>query len=175
MMIRFSIAAISLMLLLVGCDNAPKVSGVDLGGPSGCITASGPVDGQRGIDYGSIYFAGKRLVVWTDVDGAGGAGGRYSGGPDGVTGEGHLGNVTFSFEIPLDGQGAVKIDDQFFQLENGVIFLVSSEGGKTRIKQLQRNLDNLSLNRDGFTALMRDDDEFNMFFNDAGEHPKDGT
>ncbi|QDV26957.1 hypothetical protein [Aureliella helgolandensis] len=162
-MMRTTIAITLFPLLLMGCDMTPDISGVDLGGPSGAIAVSESFDGQPAIEY-AVYRAGSRFMIW----GVGNSsGGRDSGGPSGLTGDGHVGNVPFSFQIPVNGHGVVTIDGQSYKVDEGVIFLVSSGDDGTRVQQLKRDLTNVELDWDGLKELMGDGAEFRQFFDNA--------
>lgn len=159
---RISITLFSITFLLSGCNKTPTVIGVDLGGPSAAITAIQSSDSNPAAKH-AVYHAGKRFIIWGMGDSAGGS---SSGGQHGVTGEGHVGKINFTYEILPKGQGTATIDGKSYRLNNGVIFLVSSSDGVTRVKQLDRDFENTSLDWESLRDFMKVDDEFKHFFAD---------
>jgi hypothetical protein len=163
--------AVLCILFLCGCDDAAStVAEHELNLPRGKIEFSqGSLDGQPGIDFGSIRYEGKRAIVWSD---------GYEGHPiySDAAVKGHIhslrpGAIECSYEIPVQGSRAATIDGKMYDIADGNLFLVSLGESSIRVRQLDRDLSTVELkhNGDNGSALklaMRNDSEFNDFFRD---------
>lgn len=162
---------ICLLSVVFGCarEIAPPVT---LGGVEGSSSFGGSrATGQPGIDFGSIYYAGKRVVIWTDGKKAEGESRTTS---KGITCNGQItsresNKLNFDFVINPDAQGAVTIDGQTFDLTDGNLFLVSFSDTGGRIRQLDREFADVKLtvggkNGKAFRTAMRGDSAFKEFF-----------
>jgi hypothetical protein len=126
-----------------------------------------------GIDHASVtcglWSDGRTVVaVWTDASGGSSTlvpraatraeGFVYEGhhrGPDGR-------HVDCRCSTPDGRTGAVTINDKTFDLAHGALFLVSTQGGRTEVRQLQRDTSKLA--PEGLKDLARNDQEILDFF-----------
>jgi hypothetical protein len=158
-------------MLASGCNRAPGPTGPpDLGGPNGLITWS-PSPGKDnplpGIDQGTVYNLGTAFIVWSDA--AGGGSGRSSGNVQGVKCQGSLlardrRRVEFDCETKDGKTGQVNLNGVGYKLADGNLFLVFTEGGESRVKQLKRDMSNLKFERESLEAFGRNDPEIAGFF-----------
>lgn len=136
-------------------------------------------EGQPGIDFGSIRYAGKRVIIWSD-------------GVEGVpeyhseTVKCHLQDAddpTVSrqcqCEYPLSGRGTTTIADRTFRMADGNMFLVSLRGPEIRVLQLRRELPAVEIkhNTDNVSVLkqaMKHDSDFKEFFDRSISLPVNG-
>lgn len=163
----------ALALVVLGCaDSSPPARPRTVyGGPSGAIGWSAPLgksDPVPGVDDGAVYAVGTALVIWGDAT-RGAGGGQGSIGNQAATGDGYLdthdrGKVEFRFSITPARTGRVTVDGTDYDLANGNLFLVSTRGKPTRIKQLRRELSGMDLEPVYFQALGEKDPEIRAFF-----------
>lgn len=159
------------ILVLCGCGAPTSTLPVhELNLPRGKIEfGQGSLDGQPGIDFGSIRYEGKRVIVWSD-----GREGHVVIGDGSVKGQIHSRRPEATecrYEFPATGRGSATIDGKRYRMADGNLFLVSLGESSIRVRQLDRDLHTvqLTLNGDNGSALkmaMRDDREFNQFFRD---------
>jgi hypothetical protein len=167
------VLAISVLLvaaLLCGCgSNSPPAWGVRTVDWSKS-TADEPT--MPGIDHADVriglYANSPTLVVWSD-----GQGGSFSASWDrtrkavhyegAFTSRGGL-NVAVHCYTSDGKTGSVTIGDETFELGSGSLFLVASNGTKTVVKQLRRDLSKLGSDSAGFQANAMTDSEIKAFF-----------
>lgn len=162
-------------LLVSACGRTPTSASLDLGGPSGTITWLPIVENVKplpGIDQGSIYHPGTAFVIWCDA--GGGGGGSASENMHGIKSRGSLlardrRRVEFHCETKDGKTGQVKIDGIAYELSNGNLFLVSTEGDKSLVKQLKRDLSTLKFERESLEAFARNDADIAGFFTKAAK------
>ena len=156
--------------LLTGCgSNSPPALGVRSAGWSQ-FTADKPT--VPGIDRAAVriglYANSPVLVVWSD-----GGGGGFDASWDRTRKAVHY-EGTFTSRggrnvavhcYTSDGKtGPVTIGDETFELGSGSLFLVASNGTKTVVKQLRRDLSKLGSDSEGFQANAMADSEIKAFF-----------
>ena len=158
-------------ILVFGCSCTPGPTGPpDLGGPNGLITwtaSAGKDNPLQGVDQGTVYNLGTAFVLWSDAPG-GGSGGS-SGNVQGVKYQGGLlardrRRVEFHGETKDGKTGRVTIDGLTYELADGNLFLVSTEGERSRVKQLKRDISNLKFERESLEAFGRNDPDIAAFF-----------
>src|SRR5262249_33018107 len=169
--LRTLVATAWACLLVSGCSRTPGPTGPpDLGGSNGLVTwsrSAGTNNPQPGVDQGTVYNLGTAFVVWSDA--AGGGGGNSSGNVHGVKCQGSLfardrRGVEFHCETKDGKTGPVKINGVAYELADGNLFLVFTEGEQSRVKQLKRDLSNLKFERESLEAFARNDPEIAGFF-----------
>ena len=74
------------------------------------------------------------------------------------------GGVEFDCETKDGKTGQVKIDGVAYKLADGNLFLVLTEGERSRVKQLKRDMTNLKFERESLEAFGRNDPEIADFF-----------
>jgi len=72
--------------------------------------------------------------------------------------------VEFHCETKDGKTGQVKIDGVAYELADGNLFLVFTEGEQSRVKQLKRDISNLKFERESLEAFGRNDPEIAEFF-----------
>ena len=134
------------------------------------LTADKPT--VPGIDRAAVriglYANSPVLVVWSD-----GGGGGFDASWDWTRKAVHY-EGTFTSRggrdlavhcYTSDGKtGSVTIGDETFELGNGSLFLLSSSGTKTVVKQLRRDLSKLGSDSEGFQTNAMADAEIKAFF-----------
>jgi hypothetical protein len=156
--------------LLTGCgSNSPPALGVRSAGWSQ-FTADKPT--VPGIDHAAIhiglYANSPALVVWSD-----GQDGSYNASWDRTRNAVHY-EGTFTSRggrnvavhcYTSDGRtGPVTIGDETFELSDGSLFLVATDGTKAVVKQLRRDLSKLGSDSEEFRANAMADSEIKAFF-----------
>jgi hypothetical protein len=162
-------------MLVSGCGRTPVPASPDLGGPSGIITwSSSPGKGHPlpGIDQGSVYYLGTAIVLWSDA--AGGGGGSSDSDVQGVKCQGSLlardrRRVEFHCETKDAKTGQVTIDGATYDLTDGNLFLISTAGDRSQVKQLKRSLTELKFDRESLEALGKNDPDIAGFFTEAAK------
>ena len=158
-------------MLVSGCSRTPGPTGPPaLGGPNGLITwspSAGKDNPLPGVDEGTVYHLGTAFVVWSDA--VGGGGGSSSGNVQGVKCQGSLltrdrRRVEFHCETKDGKTGQVKINGVAYELADGNLFLVFTEGEQSRVKQLKRDISNLKFERESLEAFGKNDLEIADFF-----------
>ncbi|MBI1916308.1 MAG: hypothetical protein HYS12_16490 [Planctomycetes bacterium] len=129
--------------------------------------SSGKENALPGIEQGTIYHFGTAFVVWSDA--RGGGGGISSSNVQGVKCQGSLAardgrRVEFHCETKDAKTGQVKINGEAYELADGNLFLVFTEGEQSRVKQLKRDISNLKFERESLEAFGRNDPEIAEFF-----------
>ena len=160
--------------MLGGCGSASSPAPPSLGGPTGFITWTGigKDNPLPGIDQGSVYHLGTTFVLWSDA--AGGGGGSSSGNSQGVKCQGNvLGRdgrrVEFNCDTKDAKTGQATINGATYDLAAGTLFLLSTEGLRSQVKQLKRNLSDLKFERDSLEAFGRNDPDIAGFFIQAAK------
>lgn len=164
---RVCVAVVTLggLVGLAGCGHRPvppqRPANTDTGGYS---------IGGTGARYG--FWDGKlAVVVWFDTDDS----------SQGFGGEGPTAAYMGLFAPPngrrfhwscrtSDGKtGTVVIDNQQFALAKGALFLVSTDGGKTGVQQLSRDLVPFNPDKEGLERLAKEDPDVARFVAEAGK------
>lgn len=171
-MYRTAFVIAVVFVFLLGCGKTPKANPVEESGMIGLPYSSG---NQPGLDWGAVYYVGKRLVVWTDGRGAGA---KDTIGPDGTTGTGQVesfdgDSLEFTFSLPFDEPGTVTMGGNTYKLSDGMLLLVSFSNDGPRIKQLKRDFTNVTMQGDSLVSSMRDDSDFKEFFGEQAPPRKD--
>ena len=161
--------ALLCILVCCGCAASTSIAPVhEPSVPSGKVEFGGDsVDGQPGIDFGSIHYEGKRVIVWSD--GRGGVPAYSDGNVKAKIESRRPGSTECDFEVPVSGKGNAIIDGKTYKMADGNVFLISLDGLPTRVLQLDRELETVQLesNSDNGSALklaMKDDSDFLAFF-----------
>ena len=171
---------LGLFIVLYGCG--AQVPSEALGDDmllSGCVQfGTGRLDGQPGIDFGSIYYFDKRFIVWSD--GAGCAIKIGRGTDQGVLHAREPQTGECEYKYPRSGRGTATVAGQTFQMANGNMFLVSFRDPKVRVRQLRRDLSTIEITHNGenglaLKRLMRYDRDFQDFFGKPTFSPNHGT
>ena len=134
--------------------------------PPGADLAGGKLEQTGYVFLG--WKEGLRIMIWHDIPESyigGGSGStrdpvyRYHGYAESSEGR--------RFEVDvrtLDGKTAqFKIGDTIYDLSNGTLFLVTTIGGKTEVKQLQRDLSDVELNHESIVAFAQSDPDVARF------------
>jgi len=172
--------SICFVALFVGCENGSRVhdvdgdAHVDRDETLGIIYSNASSGGDADTDCGSLYFLGRRFIVWTDKGNIGGSLQENSGG---VNGSGRVvaldgREVEFEFDIPPKRPGIATFDGQQFELSDGAIFLVTFDESRARIEQIKRDLTDIKLDREGFSTLRRNDEAIMGFFGIDGHESR---
>jgi hypothetical protein len=120
-----------------------------------------------GVDQGTVYYLGTVFVVWSDA--AGGGGGNSSGNVQGVACQGSLlardrPRVEFHCETKDGKTGQAKINGIAYELADGNLFLVLTQGEQSQVKQLKRDVSNLKFEREALETFGRTDPQILEFF-----------
>ena len=189
------IAATAIGLLFLGCSllhvgcRGSRGSSTVTHGSIGWESA----DKERsvpGIDYAMLrwYIRGEQLtyVIWTDLHGGGGSSSGSGGGSSSGL-EHHQAHLDsrdgdrFEYEYKLDlddrGSGAITIDDANYNLKDGSLLLVSTQGKKLQVKQLDLGPSIIGLLRGksqtegpiraAYKAMANDNSDVRSFFEDV--------
>ena len=110
----------------------------------GTSTFGGYARGEgAGIAYGTFFFTGPKLVVWSDGKNAIGNttfdATRAVGKGQVSTRDPEGGIVYFDYSIELDGTGTVTIDGKDHDLASGNLFLIAFKPDGVVVKQLKRD------------------------------------
>lgn len=165
---------IVLLGLQSGCTRHPNV-----GGRSTLWSHSSGKEDVPGLDEASISWGTWDdkvvFVVWGDRSAFRLASGypnpdnrriRFRGTIDCRDGR----EVVYEVEAAEDGTpGTLRFAKQSYQLADGGLFLVSTQGEQPLVKQLKRDLAQMKLENSELRALSRTDDEIRGFFKDAGK------
>jgi hypothetical protein len=151
---------------------------VTLGSVEGSYSFGAPsADGTPGLDSGSIYFGGKRVVLWVN--------GRKAEAQSRTTAAGISCNgtitrtegepVDFSYSITSETSGAVVIGGKTFNLLDGNLFLVDCTTDETRVKQLKRDFHDVQFAVGADTGKnirksQRDDNDIRSFFDPHSQY-----
>jgi hypothetical protein len=185
----YKFAAVSALCILIGCGKSnPRGQGK---------LQSAAIDGT-GVTY-IAYPDGIGLVVWKDFastareekqgEGPPRVKGRYynvgpmsRGARSGQEGEKFEEEVSFSQIIGQDARrlswhwetvdgkgGTVTIDDKKYDPRDGALFLISTRGGATQVRQLQRDLSAVKPDRASFERLAKEDAEIARFVQEAAK------
>lgn len=114
-------------------------------------------------------------MLWSDLPNGGG--GSTSINMHGVSCTGKMvsleGEVLeFACESSDGKTGTATIAGQFYDLEKGSLFLVTAEGDAWRIQQLNRNLQELQIDKENLCDLAQRDDAIKTFFAKTGSDKK---
>lgn len=165
------------LVFLVGCKQSVVTSPLDLGAVEGSYSFGAGSSAEPGLGKGSIYFGGKRVVLWVN--------GRTATGEarTAATGISCTGEITrdsgepisFSYTIPSENSGSVLIADKTFKLSYGNLFLVDCISDELRVRQLERSFDDVrfAVGADTGQAVRKslsDDNDVLDFFKPAPRH-----
>ncbi len=161
------------LMLVSSCGRAPGPASPDLGGSSGIITwssSAGKGNPLPGIDQGSVYHLGTAFVLW--IDAPGGGGGSSSSNVQGVKCQGSLlardrRRVEFHCETKDGKTGQVTIDGVTYDLTDGNLFLVSTAGDQSQVKQVKGSLTELKFEQESLEAFGKNDPDIAGFFKNA--------
>jgi hypothetical protein len=161
--------------LVSSCGHTPPPASPDLDGPSGIITWSASAGEGKplpGIDQGSVYHLGTAVVLWSDAPGGGG--GSSNSDVRGVKCQGSLlardrRRVEFHCETMDAKTGRVTIDGVTYDLMDGNLFLISTAGDQSQVKQLKRSLAALKFERESLEAFGKSDPDIAGFFTKAAK------
>jgi hypothetical protein len=151
-----------LTLALDGCGSRSTPPGPDV--------ASGTFEGRSYVFM--RWQEGLRLMIWHDIidsvvsEGSGATDDpvyTYRGYATASDGAG------FDWEVrTADGQTAqFMIDGTIYDLSEGRLFIVTTQGGVTRVSQLQRDLSGVQPNYDSIAAFAREDPDVSRFIERA--------
>ena len=162
-------------MLVSGCGRTPSPASPDIGDPSGIITwssSAGKGNPLPGIDQGSVYHLGTAFVLWSDAPGGGG--GSSSSDVQGFKCQGSLlardrRRVEFHCETKDAKTGQVTIDGTTYDLADGNLFLLSTAGDQSQVKQLKRSLTELKFERESLEAFGKNDPDIAGFFTKAAK------
>jgi hypothetical protein len=127
-----------------------------------------------GIDFGRIMYttADKKpiVVIWDDLKSPGGGSLTMTSNRNQVGGKGYIGAGTggdpdVEFEATGQASGWIRFAEKKYDLKDGILFLVSTTAKGHEIKQLKRDMAQLTLTSDGCRAYAKGDDEIRAFFN----------
>ena len=162
--IAFILLFIGCGLAIVGCRKPGKTTSTTYGSVGWGSTQSESV--TPGIDHAIVawYLRGDRLayLVWTDMKGDGSSSGSSGSSSSGVEEHrtqlrSHSGEqLEFDWKLVTknaDGSdtGVITIAGVEYDIKNGSLFLVSTEGGEARVEQLEMPA--------AITELLRDKSE----------------
>lgn len=167
----------ALVIATGGCRQpAPPAGAMPSARPNGGILwmATHP-EALPGIDQGTLEIAGGEYAVWYDE--AVGSSISNSSNQQGSQSEGYVlkpdrSRITFRSRVAADGSGQVSLDGVEYNLASGRLFLVTTHGGKTRVKQLRRDLSPLTIDREVLAKFAAEDEEMRLFFRRGSETPK---
>ncbi|MCO6043206.1 hypothetical protein NG895_04750 [Aeoliella sp. ICT_H6.2] len=167
-MYRPSIIVLLACLAASGCSTSSSVP--DVGGASGVVTWSGNQAGQPGVDRGTVFHWGSLFVIWTDAPTGGGGstssnmqGGSCTGQLIGANGE----VLKFTCKTSDGKSGTATIAGQSYDLQKGSLFLAVADDDGWQVKQLNRDLQEVPLNKQGLRKLAESDEEIQEFFGSA--------
>lgn len=159
---------LGLALCVAGCARSGAKGSLPSGGGSISWSAPATIASPRpGIDQATVVHAGAGFVVWCATDKGGGS--VNSGNPWGRNVEGYVNaadgaRISFRAKMRHGLGGDATIDGVAHDLAAGGLFLVAHDKGKTRIKQLKRNLAGLEYTVEGLKAFAASDPEFSGFW-----------
>ena len=167
--VRSLVATAWVCVLVSGCGRSPSPASPDLGGPSGIISwapSAGTDHPLPGIDYGTVYHLGAAFVVWSDAPGGGG--GSASSRAQGVQCLGSLlardgRRVEFRCDTEDGKTGPVQINGIAYDLADGNVFLVRTEGEQCRVKQLRRDVSQWTFEPESLKAFGPNEPEITGF------------
>jgi hypothetical protein len=118
-------------------------------------------------DQGAVYHLGTVFVIWTDGS-AGGYGSSHTT-RQSMKCQGNLRTrdgrtVEFQCETPDRKTGQATVNVVTYDLKEGNLFLVTTEGDQIKVKQLKRNLSDLKFDRDSLQAFGKKDPDVAEFF-----------
>jgi hypothetical protein len=160
-----------LFLFVAGCGRSPVSPSLYIGGPSGVISWAPPAGTDHpvpGIDYGTVYHVGTAFVVWSDAPGGGG--GSTSSSEEGVKGQGSLlardgRRVELHCDTKDGKTGPVGVNGIGYDLADGNLFLVRTDGDHCRVKQLRRDVSQWTFEPDNLRAIGPSESAIAQFFN----------
>jgi hypothetical protein len=120
-----------------------------------------------GIDYGTVYHLGTAFVVWSDAPGGGG--GSTSSSEEGVKCQVSLlardgRRVEFHCNTKDGKTGPVGVNGIGYDLADGNLFLVRTEGDQCRVKQLRRDVSQWTFEPDNLRAIGPSESAIAQFF-----------
>ena len=158
------------VLLGIGCKPSSNAPVNRANWSSGSKTWTHATEGMPvpGLDEGACTYHGRSLMIWTDSTNIGSSS-TNSDSTQGLRGDGRLKNrtgrnVTFSFHLPSEDTGSVVIDSVDFDVTKGRLFLVKTEGPRTTVKQVDRDLSTIDLGLKDFQQFGRKDAVIRGFF-----------
>jgi hypothetical protein len=168
--VKSLVATAWVCMLVFGCGRTPSPAGPDVGGPSGIISwapSAGTDNPLPGIDYGTVYYLGTAFVVWSDAPGGGG--GSASSNDQGVKCVGSLlaragQRVEFRCDTKDGKTGPVAINGITYELADGNLFLVCTEGEQSRVKQLKHDVSQWKFESESLKAVGPNEPEIAEFF-----------
>jgi hypothetical protein len=173
-----SIIAIAWACILTsGCGRAPDSAGPLASDstipPLGTIkpiswsAPAGTPDPLPGIDQGTVYALGTAFVLWSDRVGgivvSSSSNAQVSECHGSLFGPGQR-PIDFRCETKDGKAGQAKVDGITYDLADGGLLAVSTQGEQVRVKQLKRDLPTLKLEQDALAAFARSDGDLVAFF-----------
>ncbi|WP_425618506.1 hypothetical protein NA78x_002213 [Anatilimnocola sp. NA78] len=180
----FVLSACLLLLPLGGCYKATH-RGVATQSVSWTTTVDKPIPGVHvgSVDAVTLKHGpplGVKVVFWGDV-----SRGKVQGlgSPTGAHAEGELvtaGMATVKYRCEsTDGTTAtIDIDGQKFKTADGALFLISTQGATTKVKQLKFDVRQVPTNTQGVQQLAAENADISEFFEaqlPAAAEPTSGT
>lgn len=167
--ISAQLAFLSLLFLGCGTNTTPSRN---LQVP----TSSHSWSDEEDATAGTVYRVGTLFVIWTDSPNGGG--GNVSSNAHGITFQGRLvtcdrGHVEFSGESADGRLGTAIVDGVSYRLDDGNLFLVSTDASGLRVRQLKRDLKDLKFERIALQELANTDPEIKDFFANDREFAQD--
>jgi hypothetical protein len=164
------VATMWVSLVLSGCSRTPSPARPALDTSHGELSWSA-VNTDRpvpGIDAATVYYLSTTFVLWSDVE-VGESGGGITSTEGGLQYRGSLrgrDGKRFEFRCETsDGKtGSANLDGKPFNLADGNLFLVCTEPGLSRVKQLKRDMNKLKIDRESLAAFGGKDAQIVDFF-----------
>jgi len=178
--IMFAATCSLLLIAVAGCQRtAPPAQPPTAGGSMGSCSWSPSVtdtDPLPGIDQAYLWawWVGNKpaLLIWADVEKPNG---RSVATPDGGF-DGRLNDIPIKFHGKTK---TVTIDGTDYEIANGSLFLISTQGENPVVKQLNRNVEELDIlkadgtgiDNDKLKVLARTDADIAAFFGRSADNP----
>lgn len=119
---------------------------------------------------------GLEIMIWHDVEGssvahsAGSTEDRvYAERGSARSGDGR--GLEWEVQTTDGKTGQVRIGDYIYDLSAGTLFIVTTSGGTTQVRKLDRDLSAVPLNHDGILAFAENDPDLAAFLNTSPRSP----
>jgi hypothetical protein len=159
---RFVVASAPALtaMLLAGCGRGTSPAQT---GPAE-VSLNSCTLGKTTAAYGA-WRGRLAIVVWTDTAGSAAGGSRTS--SKGAAYHGRLAGggraVAWQCDTADGKAGPVSIDGAAYDLANGPLFLVTTRGGKTEVRQLQRDWSAVPATAEAIDGLAKEDPDVAAF------------
>jgi len=171
--VAFGFNTLLVLFAVTGCLKT-SAHGVATGSVTWINSAAKPVPGihEGTVDAVTLKHGppqGVKIVFWGDLSSGKSHG---SGSPTGAAAEGQLlangeTRVKYRCETTDGTTAAITIEDQKFDSINGSLFLISTQQGKTQVKQLKFDVGKFPTNTAAIQKLAADNQQIREFFEAA--------